>query len=152
MIVLSRFLAIVALMYWLGGFVFYSSLVVPTGRATLKPPSDQAFVTAAVTGKMAWVATGAWLVLLLEWLQSTRSPWRFALLCGLAALQVVMALLHGPMVQYMDASTLTVVDVAAIRPYHKAYMVVGSIQIAMALIYIGLTVAQWHHHDQKRGA
>ena len=42
---LRRFLVVVALMFWLGGFTFYAGVVVPVGTRALKSPMKQALIT-----------------------------------------------------------------------------------------------------------
>src|SRR6185369_1551494 len=46
---LRRFLVLFAFLFWQGGFVFYSAVVVPVGMDVLRPPARQSHITMPVT-------------------------------------------------------------------------------------------------------
>src|SRR5438067_5280668 len=104
---MRRFLALVALMVWQGGFVFYSAVVVPVAMSVLDPPALQSFVTLEVTRCLNLAGAVALSVLALEVGLTTDSSRRrraarwlcWALM--LAAL-VVLFLLHPHLVRFMD--------------------------------------------------
>lgn len=47
--ILRRFLAVVVLMFWQGGFTFYAAVVVPVGQRVLGSHLEQGFITREVT-------------------------------------------------------------------------------------------------------
>ena len=65
MILLRRFLVLVALMFWLGGFTFYAAVVVPVGQEDLGSHLEQGFITRQVTKYLN--LSGAIALLLLAW-------------------------------------------------------------------------------------
>src|SRR5215468_6101686 len=48
-ILVRRFLVLVALMFWQGGFTFYAAVVVPVGQNELGSHLQQGFITRQVT-------------------------------------------------------------------------------------------------------
>lgn len=152
MMLFRRFLVMLTFMLWLGGFLFYSGLVVPTGRSILRPPSSQAFVTREVTGTLTWIGIAGLLTLI--WELATCQDWRktrLAVWLILAITLGIMTWLHAPLSSYMDTKTQTILDREAIKPYHWGYMIAGSLQMIAGLLYVGLTISAWHRHDSKGG-
>ena len=49
MTILRRFLVLIALFFWQGGFTFYAAVVVPVGQQVLHSHLRQGFVTQQVT-------------------------------------------------------------------------------------------------------
>ena len=49
MILIRRYLLLMSLMFWQGGFTFYSAVVVPIGSDLLGSGRDQGFITRSVT-------------------------------------------------------------------------------------------------------
>src|SRR5215216_1596688 len=98
--IVARYLAVAALMFWLGGFTFYAGVVVPAGTKVLQSGREQGFITREVTGWLN-VAGAAGLGLLAAEQLAGRDPsrsrwwWRAALLAVMAACQVWLFVLHG---------------------------------------------------------
>src|SRR5262245_32081778 len=90
-----RFLAVAVLMFWLGGFTFYVSVVVPVGTKVLKSGRRQGFITREVTHWLN-VSGAVGLAVLSGELLAARDPsrWRFrsriALWAFMAACQAAL--------------------------------------------------------------
>ena len=65
LILFRRFLVLVALMFWLGGFTFYASVVVPVGQRELGSHLEQGFITRQVTNYLN--LSGAVALVVLAW-------------------------------------------------------------------------------------
>src|SRR5580704_17366571 len=74
MILFRRFILLLCIAFWQGGFMFYGGVVVPVGAAVLGSEVDQGFITQAVTNYLngaGAVCVGVWGILL--WLDGPRS-------------------------------------------------------------------------------
>ena len=65
MTILRRFLVLIALFFWQGGFTFYAAVVVPVGQQVLHSHLRQGFVTQQVTNYLN--LTGAIALVPLAW-------------------------------------------------------------------------------------
>src|SRR5690348_2646523 len=100
MVVLLRFLVVMALCFWQGGFLFYAAIVVPIGTRVLGSILRQGFITRHVTHDLNIAAAAALVLLMWEWVW-TADParWRrharlflWALITGI---QVALFILHA---------------------------------------------------------
>src|SRR5580700_10244682 len=97
MTLVRRFLLLVSIAFWQGGFMFYGGVVVPVGAAVLGSEVEQGFITQAVTNYLngaGAVCVTVWGIML--WLDAPRSSWlgrtSWALWSGLV---VTLGLLIG---------------------------------------------------------
>lgn len=154
MIVLRRFLAIMALLFWQGGFLFYASVVVPIGQTVLASPKQQGFITQRVTDYMNLAGAIALAVLLPElflerdpsgmrtWVR--RFSWLFMAI-GLAWL----AWWHVRLDAYLDAENWDILDRKAFYPGHRWYLWISTGQWVFGLIYLWLTISAWRTADRR---
>ena len=154
MIFLRRFLVLIALMFWQGGFTFYVAVVVPAGHAVLRPSFHQAFVTRLVTFYLN--VAGAVALVLLAWeAASTRDPsavrrrWRWAAWLGMVVALGVLVWLHPRLDAHMDAENLRILDHDGLNPIHRAYLWVSTAQWGCAVIYAFLTLQAWRAEDTR---
>src|SRR5207249_2958155 len=87
------------LMFWLGGFTFYASIVVPIGTEVLRSPRRQGFITRKVTRDLNITAAVALAVLAVDAAVSgdpSRWRWwtRLALWLIMAGCQAALFRLH----------------------------------------------------------
>ncbi len=151
MTLLRRFLLLVSIAFWQGGFMFYGGVVVPTGTAVLGSEVEQGFITQAVTNYLN-LAGGVCVALwgLTIWLDARRpiikracwSMW----LAITAALGVLVAL-HVPMDRLLNVADRTVFDEAKFRGLHQAYLTTISLQWAVCLLLLLLTLQIWRTVD-----
>jgi hypothetical protein len=149
---LRRLLVIVALMFWQGGFTFYSAAVVPVGRAVLATPFDQSLVTRHVTVYLN--CAGIVTLALLAWdLVLTAATRRCRLVLWLAWLVMAAGLaclfwLHPQLDQVFDASAQTTARPPHFNSYHRAYLWVSTVQWFAGLVYLALLLRSWQYVDR----
>jgi uncharacterized membrane protein len=152
-----RYLVLIALMFWLGGFTFYASIVVPAGTRVLGSTSEQGHITREVTRDLNWTAVFALLPLawdvLATWNTSRRGSqvraalWLIMVACQ-AALFFMHARLDGLMVRADSPEGIDeAVFRAAFRPVHRAYLWTHTVQWFAGVVYIGLMLRAWKAED-----
>jgi len=154
-----QYLVLVALMFWLGGFTFYASIVVPIGTEVLGSPHLQGFVTREVTRQLNITAILALLPLLWDVLaepDSFRWRWRIrlGLWMGMVFCQVFLFLLHGRLDEWMRRDEVEGIDEVAFqagfRPLHRLYLWTHTIQWFFGLLYIALMLRVWQGTRRER--
>ncbi len=146
-----RILVVAALALWLGGFTFYSAVVVPVGTERLGVTS-QGFITQRVTEFLNLVGAVALVPLGWDALAGAapgRGRWlRVLLWLVLAGTLVTLWVMHPAMSEYLDPSTEHVRDRRLFRRLHRIYLWVSTAQWLAGLIYLGVTVRDWRRADQ----
>lgn len=144
-----RFLVVVALMFWMGGAIFYAAVVVPTGLHTIGL-SNQVRVTGPVTRYVN--LAGAVALLPLVWdVGATRDPSRrrraARWFCWfvLAATLIALFGMHLVMDQELEAGMPT--RGGSFHALHSLYLLVGGIEVVFALVYAAVTLAAWRAAD-----
>src|SRR5690242_12724696 len=143
---IRRFLFIAAVAFWLGGFTFYTSVVIPVGTRTLGSVR-QGFITQQVTG---WLnVAGAVALPLMLW--NLAAVWRargravrIALLGTwvlMAAVEVELFAMHPMMDRLLDLRAKHVLDYARFDRLHYIYLMSSTIQWAAGLLHVGCAVA-----------
>ncbi len=162
MATLRRYLSLCALLFWQGGFLFYTAVVIPAAGQVLEVLGPQRLhLRAQLTGQAtAWLnGVGVAALALMLWdLASSADPSRFRYrgrgvcwavmflaLAGLFALHYWLDVLDPP--ESRGPS-----DPAAFGVAHTLYVVVAIIQSAAALVYLGLAVSGWRAEDARRPA
>lgn len=150
---LRRYLVLVALAFWLGGFTFYVSVVVPVGTRVLGSPMRQGLITRQVTVWLNLAGTLALPVLALDVIAS-RDPlrWRFvvrlALLVLMAGCQAVLFWLHAHLDSMLDIRAMDVSDHDAFYLAHRVYLWTHTVQWVAALVGIGLMLRAWSAEER----
>lgn len=152
-----RRLALIALlMFWLGGFTFYTAIVVPLGTEVLGSSVEQGFITREVTRSLnGWgvIAAAAWGLELWKLRTIERSCrlrwtlWLFVAAC-LAGLFVVHPVLDG----MMDHANRAVHAVRRFRRFHRVYLWLSTVQWFAAVWLLERTLAAWSLEDRRRAA
>ena len=149
---LRRYLTLIALMFWLGGFTFYASVVVPVGTAVLKSDLRQGFITRRVTFYLNLVAATALVVLLAEVLLTadrSRRRWvRLGLWGVMAVCQVGLFVGHSYLDDRLQPKGMLILDSETFRPVHRLYLWTHTVQWGAGLIFIGLMLRAWMNEDQ----
>src|SRR5437016_2549743 len=125
-----RFLVLVALMFWQGGFTFYAAVVVPVGQEVLGSHRRQGFITRRVTTYLN--LTGAAALLPLAWdaaasgdrANRRRLRWLAWLVMLLA--QATLFGLHDYLDQLMDPEAWSLTDRHTFRSGHRWYLWVST--------------------------
>ncbi len=154
MVLLRRFLVLVALMFWQGGFLFYVSVVVPVGTAVLGSALRQGFITQQVTRWLNVSAIVALLILAAEWLllpddSIVRRRLRAGCWLVMALCQAVLHYLHQQLSLLMQGKGRIVLDPEAFYPLHRVYLWTHTLQWFVALLFLGLTLSAWKAEDRK---
>jgi hypothetical protein len=146
-----RFLVVIALMFWQGGFTFYASVVVPIGQDVIGPLT-QPFITRQVAWWINAAGAATLLILALDLVAARRElRWahrsRWLLWLGMAATLVVLVWLHPQIDRYLNLESQDVIDRKALRPWHRAYLWVSTVQWGFGLAYLWLTLRAWREAD-----
>jgi hypothetical protein len=154
MVILRRFLVLLALFFWQGGFTFYAAVVVPVGQQVLHSHLRQGFITQQVTNYLN--LSGAVALMPLAWEvaasrdPSTRRRWLQGLLWLLMLLALAaLALLHGDLDRFLVARGRINLDPEAFRPRHRVYLWVSTVQWVFGLTYLLLTLYVWRAEDRQ---
>jgi hypothetical protein len=147
MVLVRRFLLLWLLMFWLGGFTFYTGVVVPIGAEVLGSSADQGWVTRRVTiwlniaGAVA-LAGWAWDIAADRAPTQPRQRFRWLLWLLLVAGLVALVVLHPRMDALLDADRERILDRSAFRSLHRIYLWVSTAQwfVAIALSFTTLRV------------
>jgi hypothetical protein len=153
MILLRRFLVLIALFFWQGGFTFYASVVVPIGQLVFDH-LRQGFVTRQVT--LYLNLAGAAALLLLAWdvlAARDRLRWRrwsrLLLWAGMLLALMILHWLHGRLDELLVPKGRIILDEEAFRPQHRLYLWISSVQWAGGLLFLLLTLAAWRAEDRS---
>jgi hypothetical protein len=152
--VLRRYLVLGGLLFWLGGFTFYASVVVPVGTEALGGSTlRQGFITREVTRYLnvsAAVALG-----LLAWdLLATRDPSRLrcrarvALWLATAVCQVALFALHAYLDARLQKRGMIILEPEVFRTAHRAYLWTHTAQWFAALAFVWLMLLAWRGQDR----
>lgn len=155
MVLLRRFLVLAGLLFWQGGFLFYSSVVVPIGQRELGP-AEQGFLTRQVTAAMNLAGVVALVPLAWDVMVSREGSARRRGLRGLAWLALAATLvglfaLHVRLDQFLDLAHQRVVDRTQFRTGHRWYLWISTVQWFCGLIYTGLMLQAWREEDRPIG-
>jgi hypothetical protein len=153
LIFLRRFLVLVGLMFWLGGFTFYAAIVVPVGQEVLGSHLQQGMITQRVTNYLN--LAGAIALLPLGWdaarARDTSAPRRLLRRLSwatMAALLVALLWLHPRLDALLDVDAFRLIDARSFRMQHRWYLWLSTLQWACGSIYAALSLAAWRVEDQ----
>ena len=153
---LRRWLVILSLMFWQGGFMFYGGVVVPVGSEVLGSDTDQGWITRKVTdylnaaGVVA-LAVWGWDILAARDPTPRRRRLRRAAWVFLAAALGVLVWLHGRLDGYLDPEALRILDRSRFRNLHRWYLATSTVQWAVALALVFWTLRAWRAEDARVG-
>ncbi len=148
-----RFLVVLAVLFWLGGFFFYASIVIPTAHDVLGSHTDVGFITRRVTHWLNVVSLPA--LAILGWnvvaLWRARQPLPRRALAGtwilMAVLQVVLFALHPVMDRLLDAGAHRIIQPARFYGLHRGYLIVSATQHLAGVLHVWWVLIGWHRRD-----
>ena len=130
-----RFLLFQSFMLWQGGFLFYTSFVVPVGTRVLGSAEGQGRITARVTESLNICGLVA-LAFMLWDARAARSRTRLGLWIAMAACQAALHILHAKMTALMDPTRSFVLDRDAFYGLHRIYLITSTVQWAAGLAWM----------------
>jgi hypothetical protein len=153
--ILRRYLVLIALMFWQGGFTFYAAVVVPVGTAVLGDSAlRQGFITRRVTVWLNLTAAVALGVLALDLVlcrDRSRGRFRARLLVWvfMALCQGLLFWLHGTLDALLQEKGRIVLDPDRFRPAHRLYLWTHTVQWVGGLVFVALTLLAWRREDRE---
>jgi Na+-driven multidrug efflux pump len=148
---LRRFLVLAALSFWLGGFTFYTAVVVPIGTDELGSTADQGAITRRVTNYINLSGAAALAPLALDLLaggdpSKRRRGLRVLFWLGLLLTLLVLFYLHLQLDALLDE---TPYNRSEFLKFHRLYLWVSTLQWAFGLGFLLLTLPAWRAEDQR---
>lgn len=150
---LRRFLVLVALLFWQGGFTFYAAVVVPVGQAELGSHLEQGFITRRVTNYLN--LSGAVALIVLAWEvtasqdRSRSRRWaRWITWSGMAGTLVALIWLHQRLDELVNLDMHELTDPRAFRTRHRWYLWLSTVQWAFGLCFTILALQAWRSEDR----
>ncbi len=146
LVLARRFLVIAALMFWQGGFTFYAAVVIPIGQEVARP--EQPFITRQVTHWLNLAGAVTLLILALDQVLTSGEPtWarriRWLTWLGMVIALALLVWLHPHIDRYLDLEAQEIIDRKALRPWHRAYLWVSTVQWGLDLVYLWFTLRAW---------
>ena len=149
---IRRYIVLLMFALWMGGFTFYTLIVIPTGGKVLGGERDVGFITQQVTNWLNWLGILALLVLAWNALAEGRGIARMLLAFSWLAMAVMQAglfLIHPVLDHMLDTATHKIHNpMVTFFNWHRFYMIVASAQWLAALIYLWLALIIWRETDK----
>src|SRR5262245_18033846 len=126
-----RFIVLIALMFWQGGFTFYAAVVVPIRQEVVT--FGQPFIKRRVAPWINVAGAGTRLILVVDMFGVSRpAPWtqrlRWLTWVGMAVALSVLVWLYPHIDRYLNLNDPYTLDREALLPWHRAYLWVSTIQ------------------------
>jgi len=153
-VILRRFLVLFVLLFWQGGFLFYSAVVVLVGMAVLPPPSRQSLVTMPVTRYLNLIGGVTLLILALDVFltpddSARRKGWRWVCCLFMAVALAGLMWLHPWLVRLSEGAENPLLSQPEFYPLHRAYLLTSSLQWFLAMAFLVLTLQAWRVEDRR---
>jgi hypothetical protein len=138
---------------WMGGFTFYTLIVIPTGGKVLDGGErDVGFITQQVTNWLNWMGVAALPVLGWNvWAEGKGILRRLLAVCwlGMALTQVGLFILHPILDGMLETQTHKIHGGSVFFDWHRRYMAVASLQWLAALTYMWIAIFIWRATDRQ---
>lgn len=153
MTVVRRFLVLAALMFWQGGFTFYSAVVIHVGHEVLGSQRQQGMVTRSVTnylnlGGVVALGLWGWDIASTRDLNLRRRRLRWALWTLLVLTLGLLAWLHLPLDELIDPDSSRILDLSRFLDLHSWYLHISTVQWAGSLFLTATTLLAWRGEDR----
>jgi hypothetical protein len=152
-----RYCYILLMGAWMGGFTFYSLIVIPTAQRVLASQRDAGFITQQVTRWLNLIGVGVLLALLWLWAAGWKARsarlrfWLAATWVIMALMQVCLFVTHPLIDQFLDAQKHRIHQYEQFDQMHTVYLVFATVQWSAAMLQIWLMLLGWRMQDQERG-
>jgi hypothetical protein len=153
---LLRYLSIIGLCFWMGGFTFYAGVVIHVGHRVFGGHREIGFLTREVTLWLNRSGVIVLLILLANHLYDSRktSGWlkniRLATLLLMAGIQVALFVLHPKLDQLLDLSRHAILNHPDFKSSHLLYINLSAFQWAAALIHLAAILFAWKQKDEGK--
>ena len=148
MTVTRRFLLLMALMFWQGGFTFHGAVVIHVGHEILGSHLQQGYITGAAANYLNLAGVVA--VLLWGWdiadakdSSVARHRFRWSLWLVLLLTLGILAWLHVRLDKLLDTSSFLILDPPRFYDLHRWYLHVSAFQWAISLVLTAATLLAW---------
>jgi hypothetical protein len=153
---IRRFLVLATLLFWQGGFLFYSAIVVPVGQEVLTSGTTQGFITRQVAVYLNIGGAVAMLPLLADVLAGPEKcrlrKWlRLVAWAGLAVTLAMLVWMHPRVDAFLDPDMHVIDDVKGFRHWHRWYLWTSTIQWGFGVAYMALMLWAWRAADRASG-
>jgi hypothetical protein len=144
-LLLLRWVGLVALSVWFGGFTFYGAVVIPVLHDAMES-AEAGNVTRQVTDTLNAIGVGtlAWWWGLAWSERATGPEWAARTRLGLLGLDSAilggLIVLHQVMDQRLDAGSLR-----GFYPLHRAYLMASTVQWVANIALVGVSLWIWQH-------
>jgi hypothetical protein len=150
---IRRYLTVIILAMWMGGFTFYALIVIPTATKVLASVRMAGFITEQVTNWLNLMGIAAisfflWNVVA-EWNRQTRFR-RYGLIATWAVMaltQIALFATHPFIDHLLNPRSHTLHDYDRFLFLHTVYLSFATAQWTAALLYLWLLFACWRHTD-----
>ncbi len=154
MTIFRRFLVLLVLFFWQGGFLFYSAVVIHISRTELGPRSKATVITTNVTYYLNLAGMASMVPLLWDVFApdvSRRRRWlRGGLWAMLLLTLAVQLFLYGEL-KHMVAPILAGEDPPTFQLAHKAFLWATTVQMAATIGYLIASLLAWRAADRAEG-
>ena len=136
-----RFLTFVVFAFWMGGFTFYASVVIPTAHGVLGSHREVGFITQQVTHWLNFISLLT--LALLTWnffVERIRQPalsWRLPgiTLALMFAAQIALFAEHPILDQMLDGKTQSIASHGQFYSWHRIYLLTAAVQWLAAMVH-----------------
>ena len=131
--------------YWLGGTLFYITIVIHTAHRVLGSQREVGFVTREVTRQLNLIGWAVLALLLVNLVFEIRRPalnrpaaarLLLATWLALAALHAGLCVLHPRIDRLLDPAAERILDRRAFKGLHNTYMAVTTLQLAAGVVHL----------------
>jgi hypothetical protein len=146
-----RFLTVLAIAVWFGGFTFYSTAVISTAQEVLHSHLRAGLITQQVTGWLNLISLPALAVCLANLIGQRKSKckgWLWLLAGALGVMVLLQAALFAvhPMLDKMIVNR-EIADEGAFFKLHRVYLVLSTGQWLATLGYVWSSLRLWRAGD-----
>jgi hypothetical protein len=136
-------------MFWLGGFTFYASIVVPIGQKELGP--RQGIITKQVTRYLNLSGAVALVIFAWDLAFVKHCPMRRRLLwicwAGMLSTLALLVYFHGSLTDMMNQAGRSPKNPQSFQSLHSWYLWVSTIQWTVGVVYTFLALGAWRQVD-----
>ena len=148
-----RYLLLLAIMFWQGGFTFYGAVVIHVGQEVLGSHLNQGYVTRSVSNYLnlaGVVALVLWAWDIAAARDTARRIWlRWGLWLVLALTLGLLVWLHPRLDELLDVDYFGVLDHRQFRVLHRWYLNISTVQWGASLILTAATLMAWQFADSQ---
>lgn len=156
MIIFRRLLLLSTLLFWQGGFMFYSAVVIPVGSEILGSHQAQGWITRSVAtylnlaGLAALIISG-WDIASAVDPKIMRRRSRWGLWVFLLLTLGLQFWLHPQMDGHLDLESFRMLDKPGFYYLHRWYLNLSMVQWLGSLILLAVTLTAWRAADGDIG-